>query len=61
MPELQPGPWNADYDASSQTMTITFPNGRSYQFTGVPPDIYEGYRKADSKAAYYNAYIRGSY
>ena len=42
-------------------MTVVFPNGRSYEYDGVPPDIYENFQKADSKGSYFNTYIRGSY
>ena len=62
MPAAQPqGNWSAEYDKESQTMTVVFPNGRSYQYDGMPPDIYEGFMKADSKGSYFNTYIRGSY
>ena len=60
MPQ-QKSQWRLDYDKETQTMTVVFPNGRSYEYDGVPPDIYENFQKADSKGSYFNTYIRGSY
>lgn len=53
--------WQASYDKDLQVMVIVFPGGRSYSYPDVPPDIYEGFQKADSKGTYFNTYIRGSY
>ena len=53
--------WQAGYDEGSQTLTIVFPGGKSYQFRGVPPDLWQGLQEADSAGAYYNQMIRGSY
>jgi len=53
--------WNAVYDKETQTMKLTFPNGRTYEFEGVPPDIYENFQKAESKGTFYNTYLRGQY
>jgi len=53
--------WSAGYDKDSQELVITFPNGRSYSYSGVPPDIYEGLTKAKSAGKYFNEMIRGVY
>jgi hypothetical protein len=53
--------WQAGYDEGSQTLTIVFPGLRSYEFTGVSPDVWRGLQEASSAGAYYNANIRGRY
>ena len=60
-PQRSASGWSASYDPETQTMTIWFPNGRSYDYDGVPPDVYEGFQAADSKGSYYNARIRNIY
>jgi hypothetical protein len=47
------------YDGS--TLTVEFPNGRTYDHPGVPYSVYEGLMQAPSKGAFYNSYIRGRY
>lgn len=53
--------WSGNYDKESQTLTIGFPNGKTYQFDAVPPDVAEGFLRADSPGSYYNANLRGQY
>ena len=53
--------WQAGYDEGTQTLTIVFPNGQPYEFTGVPPDVWKGLLEAPSAGAYYHNYIRGQY
>ena len=53
--------WAVGYDKDSQEMTIVFPNGMEYSYSGVPPDLVEGMAKADSPGTYFNALIRGQY
>jgi hypothetical protein len=52
---------SADYNPSSQTMTITFTSGGSYSFYRVPYSVYHGLISAGSPGSYYHAYIRGRY
>ncbi|MBD8614320.1 KTSC domain-containing protein [Pseudomonas putida] len=49
------------YDASTLRMRITFKQGRSYDFCGVPPQIHAGLMSAGSKGAYYDRVIRDRY
>lgn len=51
----------ADYETSSQTLTIAFHNGRSYTYESVPAEIYEGLMAAPSPGTYYNLHIKGVY
>lgn len=55
------GQWNGRYDPERQELVVTFPNGRSYTFEGVPPEIAEGFEQAESKGTYYNTNLRGIY
>jgi hypothetical protein len=57
----QKGQWQASYDKDSQRLKLTFPNGRSYSYDAVPPDLYQQWLQADSKGDFYNTFIRGSY
>ena len=49
------------YDQSTQRMRITFEQGDSYDFCGVPLHVYDGLMSASSKGAYYNDHIRDRY
>ncbi|MCY0389863.1 KTSC domain-containing protein [Robbsia sp. Bb-Pol-6] len=49
------------YDALSMRMRIRFVEGRSYDFCGVPPSIYQGLLNSFSKGSYYNQHIRDRY
>jgi hypothetical protein len=49
------------YDPTTRRMRITFDQGDSYDFCGVPLHIYEGLMRAPSKGVYYNAHIRDRY
>lgn len=42
-------------------MTVTFPNGRSYVYDGVPKRVYEGFLASDDRGRYFNARIRQVY
>ncbi len=49
------------YDQSTQRLRITFEQGDSYDFCGVPVHVYEGLMTAFSKGTYYNNHIRDRY
>ena len=49
------------YDQSTRRMRITFEQGDSYDFCGVPLHVYDGLMSESSKGAYYNDHIRGWY
>lgn len=49
------------YDQSTRRMRITFEQGHSYDFCGVPVHVYEALMRARSKGAYYNDHIRDRY
>lgn len=46
------------YDASSMTLYITFYNGASYKYYGVPKDLYEGMMRSPSHGVFFWENIR---
>ena len=52
---------SAAYDKDSQELTVEFENGRSYTYSGIPPDVWEGLVKSGSAGRYFNTRIRGVY
>jgi hypothetical protein len=49
------------YDSESGLMKITFTQGDTYNFCGVPEYVYEGLIRSGSKGMYYNDWIRDRY
>ncbi len=46
------------YDYESATLRVDFLKGRSYEYYGVPSELYEGLLYAGSKGQYLNLYIK---
>jgi len=49
------------YDQKTQTLTMHFRNGSTYQHAPVPIVEYTGLLSAESVGKFYNAHIRGKY
>lgn len=49
------------YNAATMRMKITFVEGYTYDFCGVPEAVFNGLLHARSKGGYYNDHIRGRY
>lgn len=53
------------YNAASQVLEIQFKNTRGdgsvYQYTDVPPKIYDGFMQSESKGKYFGAHIKGKF
>ena len=49
------------YDPHSKIMSITFKQGSTYDFCGVPQHIFDGLISANSVGSYYNSHIRDMY
>lgn len=49
------------YDPATRRMKITFKQGHTYDFCGVPPEVYEGLLNASSVGSYYDRVIRDRY
>lgn len=44
---------SASYDDETQSLTVTFTNGRSYTYDGVGEELFLGLRDAPSPGRYY--------
>jgi hypothetical protein len=49
------------YDPEKHILEVVFNTGRTYQYADVPPEVYEGLFKAESKGRYFLANIRDVY
>lgn len=52
---------SGDYDTDTQTLDITFTNGRTYTFEMVPEHVWEGLVGASSAGTYFFTNIKGRY
>lgn len=51
----------ATYDDETQILSITFISGQTYDYDGVPPEIFEGLIMATSPGSYWHSQIKGIY
>jgi len=49
------------YDSETETLQIRFHSGKTYQFYGVPDNLFEGLLTAESVGKYFAANVRGQY
>ena len=49
------------YDAEDLALYVRFKNGRTYRYAGVPESLFDAFVDADSKGAFFNAEVQGSY
>lgn len=49
------------YDAASRTLEVTFHNGGTYAYSGVPQSEYDALMAASSHGSYLNSNIKSSY
>jgi hypothetical protein len=47
------------YDDTTQDLMVLFKSGRSYTYSGVPGDVYEGLLKSSSPGAYVHEVLSG--
>ena len=52
---------SASYDPDTDTLTIEFQSGSSYQYLNVPPSIYRGLQSAPSAGSYFYRQIKGRF
>jgi hypothetical protein len=50
-----------DYNELSGTLYVSFSDGTSYSYSGVPYWVWVEFQSAGSRGSYFNANIRGSY
>lgn len=51
----------AGYDPATLTLAIQFKNGGLYHYTGVPQEVVDQLRAAESAGKFYMQQIRGKY
>jgi DNA-binding transcriptional regulator GbsR (MarR family) len=49
------------YDAHKRELQVTIITGRRYAYYDVPPEVFEAFRTAFSKGAFFNREIRDRY
>ncbi len=49
------------YDPEIQLLEIIFNDGRIYQYRGVPADVFQGLKQAESKGRYFQENIRDEF
>lgn len=49
------------YDAENETVYVTFVNGTTYSYSGVPEHEYENLKTASSVGSYLNRYFKNVY
>lgn len=49
------------YDPQTRRLKITFAQGHTYDFCGVPRHVFDALMRAASKGTYYNTYIKDRY
>jgi hypothetical protein len=47
------------YESDNKTLDVGFNNGTVYQYFSVPLEVYEDFRKAESKGKFFYKNIRG--
>lgn len=52
---------DVSYDADTKILSVTFSNGRTYRYAGVPPEEYDQLLGASSVGKYFIANIRDTY
>lgn len=53
--------WNIQYLEDERVLVVIFPNGKSYTYRDVPPEVARGFGEADSKGEWFNREVRGKY
>jgi KTSC domain len=46
------------YDRTTQTLEIEFLHGGVYQYSGVPPSVYDGLMEAESHGSYFDLNVK---
>ncbi len=49
------------YDPARSELWVTFVTGRRYVYADVPSDVFEAFRTAESRGAFFNHEIRDRY
>lgn len=49
------------YNRITNEMKITFNSGKTYSYANVPVEVYEMFKKADSKGSFFSRVIKGRF
>jgi len=49
------------YDDDAEVLEVEFVTGAVYRYRGVPQDIFEDFRQAQSKGTFFNKHIKEAY
>lgn len=49
------------YNKDEQILRIVFVSGLVYLYKGVPPAIFESFKRSGSKGIYFNQFIKNQY
>ena len=49
------------YDATKREVWVTFVTGRRYVYADVPSEVFEAFKTAESRGAFFNREIRDRY
>jgi len=49
------------YDDGRKILVVAFVSGSIYRYRGVSEDVFEDFRAAPSKGAFFNEHIKGAY
>ena len=49
------------YDDDTETLEVEFVSGTVYRYRSVSQDVFEDFRQAPSKGAYFNQHIKDAY
>lgn len=65
-PQFIPTPGSSNiagyaYDASTDTLTISFTSGDDYHFLNVPPAVVRDFGNSGSKGQFFHRQIKGRY
>ena len=52
---------SATYDDENEELSITFSNGRTYDYHDVPQEVFDGLRTSASPGGYWHANIKDVY
>ena len=52
---------SATYDPETSELNIEFTGGGSYSYSGVPPELWGEFKRAESPGRFYDSRIKGVY
>ena len=49
------------YDPAARVLSVTFKTGGEYHYDGVPQDVVDGFKKAESAGKFLSSNIKGKF